>query len=634
MAQQPDILILGIANTPAGYLDQIQAEVEGIRTALAKARQQNFCKPEELSQFTFEKLFEEFNDLNQSHRISMLHYTGHSQAAGLLTREGGKDKLLHAGKLRAFLQAQNNLRFVFLNSCFSEAIAEQLVDAGVPVVIGTDSGVQDVAAKKIAVKFYEIFGGGSKTIKQAFELTQQYFEHNKEADDSPFRGIELGSGYPWHLFYQEDEAVAWRLVPESVVDQLERSQDLRKFLIVRDKTEKAGDFSHALRVALQGIGNLMTYDIWQVNEEPGPDKRRYAIEQVDVVAYLATPELQGSLEGPLAWARPLLNPARPHFIIAGAGHVPSARQYLQSQGMVAAQNPPVILSEFMTLEQLKKASDLDTIFRELFFKKLIELLGVGGDKGQLLSAFDALNFVEQKQAFDFDDHQKKVNFILIEGTPQSGHELLIRKILAYNGLRPGGQNRPLHINVKKLVPSGFNEQYLWVLLNQNLVGTMSFNPDREEICRKIGQRLRQEDLVVILNEVEEVELAELKQMILNLWKALNEHLPPGDPGNRLFMIFAHTGYRPDHCCVSEVALLAQNPVCHAVSMPVIQPLALDVFNTWYIDESRNFMPESPFRKKIQQHKNDILQKKYIKKVVEEICILLECPEVYDEVFKL
>ncbi|MCB0545985.1 MAG: CHAT domain-containing protein [Phaeodactylibacter sp.] len=634
MAQHADIMILGMANTPADYLAQVQAEVEGIRVALAKARQQNLCDLRELSQFTLEKMFDEFNDLNQSRRISILHYTGHSQATGLLTVEDGKAKLLHADKLRILLQAQNNLKFVFLNSCFSEAIAEQLVDAGVPVVIGTDSGVKDAAAKRVAVKFYEILGGGSKTIRQAFELTQLYFEHHKDEDDSPFRGFDLGSDYPWRLFYKEETAAGWRLVPESVVDQLERSQGLRKLLIVRDDSEKAGHFSHALRIALSGLNNLMAYDIWQVAEEASPDRRRYAIEEADVIAYLAMPELQGGLEGPLSWAKPLLNPAKSHFIIAGAGHVPSTRQYLQNAGMVAANNPPVILSELMTLEQLKNAIDLDTIFRELFFKKLIELIGVGGDKEQLMSAFGALNFVEQKQAFDFDDHQKKVNFILIEGTPLCGHELLIRRILAYNGLASGGQSKPVHINVKKLVPSGFNELYLWVLLNQNLVGTMSLNPDREAVCRTITQRLQQEDLVVILNEVEEVALPELKQMILNLWKALNDFLPQGDTGNRLFMIFVHTGYRPDHCCVSEVTLQAQNPVCHAVPMPAIQPLAADIFNTWYIDESQHFLPDSPFRKKIQQNKNDILQKKYIKKVVEEICILLECPEVYDEVFKL
>jgi len=633
MAQPADILILGIANTPAGYLDQLQAEVAGISMALAKARQQGLVDLRQLQQFTFGQLYAEFNDLNLSRRISMLHYSGHSEASGLLLRESGQDKLLQADKLRTFLQAQNNLKLVFLNSCYSEGIAEKLAEAGVPVVIGTDSGIQDVAARRIAAKFYEILGGGSKTLKQAFDLTQLYFEEHNEEDDSPFRGIELGGDYPWRLFYKDDAALQWRLVPESVVGQLELSAKLRKLLIVRGDSGKAEQYSHALRVALMGIPNLMAYDIWQVNEEGAADKRQYAIGQADVVAYLATPELPGSLDGQLSWARPFLSPAKRHFIIAGSGHVPSTRQYLQGKGLVAAQDPLVLLSEFMTLEQLENASDLDTIFRELFLKKLMELLGVGGLQQQLMSAFGALNFVEQKQAFDFDDKEKKANFILIEGAPQCGHELLIRKILAYNGLQPGGQNKPLHINVRKLVPSGFNEQYLWVLLNQNLVGTVSFNPDREEICRKITQRLQQEDLAVILNEVEEVDLQVLKQMILNLWKALNDYLPQGDTGNRLFMIFVHTGYRPDHCCLSEVVLQAQNPVCHAVPMPVIQPLASEVFNTWYIDESQNFPADSPFRRKIQQHKNDILQKKYIRKVVEEICILLECPEVYDEVFK-
>lgn len=637
MSQQAEILILGTANTPADYLDQLQAEVEGIRVALAKARQQNYCDYRELSQFTFEKLFTEFNDLNLSGRISMLHYSGHSQAAGLMTREGGKDKLLQADRLRAMLQARNNLKFVFLNSCFSKVVAEQLVEAGVPVVIGTDSGVQDVAARAFAARFYSALGGGSKTLLQAFEQTEAYFEDQKDKDGSPFRGVDYGSESPWHLYYREETALEWRLVPESVVDQLKRSADMHKLLVVRDDSDDSRQYSHAMRLSLLGIPNLMAYDIWQVNEEGSAEKRRYAVEQADAAVYLATPGLDGSLERPLNWAKPFLKANRNPFIIAGSGHVPVMRQYLQDQGLVSRAKPQVLLSEFVTVEQLRGQDNrlsLDVIFRELILKKLSELIGVSEDRQQLMSAFGALNFVEQKQAFDFDDQEKKVNFILIEGNPLCGHELLIRRILAFNGLQAGGQSKPVHINVKKLVPSGFNEQYLWVLLNQNLVGTMSFNPDKKEICRKVAQRLQEEDLVVILNEVEEVELQELKQMILNLWGALNEHIPSGGLGNRLFMIFVHTGYRPDHCCVSEVVLQAQNPVCHAVPMPAIQPLAPDVFQTWYIDESQKFMPDSPFRKKIQQHKNDILQKKYIKKVVEEICILLECPEAYDEVFKL
>ncbi|MCB0585668.1 MAG: CHAT domain-containing protein, partial [Phaeodactylibacter sp.] len=311
MAQQPEILILGIANTPAEYLDQLQAEVEGIHTALTKARQQNLCDPRELSQFTLEKMFAVFDDLNLSRRIAMLHYTGHSMASGLIVREGGRDKLLKADELRTFLQAQKNLKFVFLNSCYSEEIAEQLVEAGVPVVIGTDSGIQDVAARKIAVKFYELLGGGSKTVRQAFDLTQLYFEHHKDADDSPFRGFALGSDYPWHLFYQDEDAVEWRLVPESVVDQLERSDNLRKLLIVRESSDEAEYFSHALRVSLSGVANLMAYDIWQANEEGDPGKRAYAVEQAQSIAYLATPGLQGSLEGQLSWAKPLLSSAKP-----------------------------------------------------------------------------------------------------------------------------------------------------------------------------------------------------------------------------------------------------------------------------------------------------------------------------------
>ncbi len=632
MAQPADILILGIANTPAGHLDQLQAEVEGIRTALAKARLQGLCDPRELNQFTFEKLFQEFNDLNLSGRISMLHYSGHSLASGLLVREGGQDKLLQADKLRLFLEKQQNLRFVFLNSCYSESIAEELSAAGVPVVIGTDSGIQDVAARKIAARFYEILGGSSKTIQQAFDLTQLYFEEHLEEDDSPFRGIEIGGDYPWRLFYKEKTAPQWRLVPESIVDQLERAEGMRKVLVARADSDLAEHFTEGLRTSFSGLPNLMVYDIWELAREGKAERKAGGVKKADVVVYLSTPGLEGALEGQLNWALPLLKEKSKHFILNGSGLLSGNMAYLQQKKLISGQVK--VVAEFFNLEAYEKQIDLDTALRGVHGNELLQLFEVGGVKQLLCMAIERLNFDRQKQAFDFDDSARKANFILMEGTAECGHELLIRKILAFNGIKLGGALKPVYFNIEKLMPQGVSEVLLWMALNTEFAGTLSMAPDKAEVCLAISQRLKQQDVVVILDKVkvQKEAVPALKQMVLGLWQALNQYLDAVDTGNRLFMIFAHTGYDPGQCTISQITLDAQNPVCRGLPMPAIEPLDAAVFNSWFIDEGERLPAES--RQRIQQHRDVILEKKYIRKVVKEVCELLNCEEVYDEVFQI
>ncbi|MCO6493393.1 MAG: CHAT domain-containing protein [Phaeodactylibacter sp.] len=629
----PDILILGMANTPDDYLDQVQAEVEGIRTALAKARQQGYYEPKELSQFTFHKLLEELNDLNQSRRVTMLHYTGHSHATGLLAREGGQDKLLHADKLRAFLAAHNNLRFVFLNSCYSEAIAEQLADAGVPVVIGTDSAVKDATSLKIATVFYETLGGSSKTIRQAFEITKAYYEEYLAEGDSLAGGFDLSSGqYPWHLYCREEKAAEWRLVPESVADQLERSEGMRKLLIVRANSDQAKHFAEGIRASFSAVPNLIMYDLWELDNEEKQEKKEIGVDKADIALYLSTDGLDGALEGPLNWAKAFLKDKERHFILNGSGFLDGISGYLKKKELVA--DTVKIVAPFFSLEAFEKQINLDTALRGVHGEELMQLFDLGGIKPFLKSAIDRLNFEQQKQVLNFDDKGKKVNFILIEGTPDCGHELLVRKILAFNNLHLGGSLKPVYLNVEKLVPQGIDEAYLWMALNSEFVGTLNMAPQKNEVCLAISQRLKQQDVVVILDKVKvrKEAVQGLKQLVLGLWEALNQHLEAANTAHRLFVLFAHTGYVPGLCTISTVALEAQNPICRGLPVPAIQPLDAGVFNTWFIDEGAKFPAE--IRQLIQQHRDSILEKKFIRKVVKEVCELLKCEEIYDEVFQI
>lgn len=622
----PDILILGMANTPADYLDQVQAEVEGIRTALAKARRQNYYEPRELSQFTFRKLLEEFNDLNQSRRITMLHYAGHSHATGLLAREGGQDKLLHADKLRAFLAAQNNLRFVFLNSCYSEAIAGQLADAGVPVVVGTDSAVEDTTSLKIATVFYETLGGSSKTIREAFEITKAYYEEYLAGEDKLAGGFDLSSGeYPWHLFCREEKAAEWRLVPRGIRDELERLGPLdRRVLFVFGKDDNARQYYATLKTSLAGLPNTHFFGIWDAEEEKEAE-RASILQQVNAVIYLSTPSLEEALNDELAWLKDKLDNKKRSVLIGCEGKVLDIRDRLIQLGLMEAGSHAILPSETLKLGDFPTQL-LDSFIKDFVRKPLEELIGVEDFEKFLSKSFTVLNFNDQKKKLAFDKG-RPYNFILIEGTEDCAQELLVRYILREKLNIPSNVEK-LIVSLSLLKDKPLTEKRFWsVLLHE--VGRDVYIEDEKEFCEELHKKLQSQDVVLIINDIVGKDTDGLKKVARDFWKKLNDHLPEEKPHGRLLIVMVNKGYSEDvGCCISELALEDGKACFNPLVLPLIAPVKEREFSDWHEQQKIHFPPDSPFRKLVEK-KKEITDQKYMKPVMGKVCELLNCNLPHD-----
>ncbi|HMQ47258.1 MAG TPA: CHAT domain-containing protein [Saprospiraceae bacterium] len=624
---KPPILLIGLANSNQDYLDAIQAELAGIRGALTKAKQGGHLDIQERNQFTFKTLADDFNDLDHSSRLAILHYSGHSSAAGLMLRQGGQDVLLDKNYLTTFLGAQHSLKLVFLNSCYSKELAEALVAVGVPMVIGTSSAVKDKMAAAVAGYFYQTLGGGSKTIQEAFNLTKSHFDQLPDTDELSFRGpiVDLDDS-PWNLYLAQDkkETASWRLIPLSLLEKLQAIQGKRKLLLLMENEQHQGVYHKGLLNFLVDYPEVQPFSIWDFQQDAAAE-RIAVLNQVDVVLYLATPGLKTALENELDWVKAHLDKNKPHGLLACEGLAGDLKAYLQNENL-AKPDSVILPNEQFTLEiLLNSRQPLDAIFKFFLKEPLPKMIGMGNTPDLLKLAFNRLNFDDQRQRLDFS--LRRFHLILLEGTPACGQELLIRTILDNPVLALGKNVERLNISVKTFLGNEeLDENKLAFLLAMNLK-IMAMNLDG--LLPGLSQKLQQDDVVIVLNDIEKQEPDKFKSLLKAFWTKLNEQLPTSETLGRLFIIIVHKGYEAGVCCISDLNLVSDNQQLNALLLPPIKTLDYGVINKWHLTESPNFPAGSPFINLLQNFRQRILDKKYVGKAVEEICELMQVPIAHE-----
>jgi len=150
----------------------VKAEWERIQTALRPLRDTGQVILEQLAGATIDAL----HDRLRKDDVHVLHYIGHAdfdpqKKTGhlILEDQNRKSRPVSAEQLQVVLQDQRQLRLAFLNACEGAqsddedsyaGIAQGLVFAGVPVVIGMRQKVGDGVAASLAGEFYEAVSDG------------------------------------------------------------------------------------------------------------------------------------------------------------------------------------------------------------------------------------------------------------------------------------------------------------------------------------------------------------------------------------------------------------------------------------------------------------------------------------------
>ncbi|MFT5918158.1 MAG: hypothetical protein ACI81T_004675 [Bacteroidia bacterium] len=225
------IVFLAFANDrvdDTAYLRNLPKELDGIRKALYRAQEAGLCELVERVNATVENILNVFQDRKYRDRISIFHYGGHANGYQLLLESAeGENVAAKSEGLVPFFAKQKGLKLIFLNGCSSQQQALNLVEAGVPAVIGTSQSINDDVATTLALRFYFGLGHGAGIekawqeaidevkIKKGTANMRDFFwegmveETSRETDNK----VGVPDRFPWDIFYKEGAEIIenWNL---------------------------------------------------------------------------------------------------------------------------------------------------------------------------------------------------------------------------------------------------------------------------------------------------------------------------------------------------------------------------------------------------------------------------------------
>lgn len=213
------VIFLAFANDKvdnARYLRKLPAELSGIRQALQEAEKQELCEVILLPNATIQEIFDTFQDTRYRDRIAIFHYGGHADGYKLLleTLPTVENQIAHGEGLVSFFAKQKGLQLVFFNGCSTHQQAQELAQAGIPAVIGTDSKIDDEVATRLAIRFYRGIGQ-LLTLQSAWEEAKD--EITTTHGGNP-RGLyhkeekaEMKNELPWGLWVN-GQGGGWKLI--------------------------------------------------------------------------------------------------------------------------------------------------------------------------------------------------------------------------------------------------------------------------------------------------------------------------------------------------------------------------------------------------------------------------------------
>ena len=214
------------------------------------------------------EFFVSYNDLFnlfEAHKeddIEFLHFSGHSGAEGLLFKKNDADDsgIVTIEKFKEFVSWYPNLKVIFLNSCSSKYIGNQLKQIEhVKIVIETTETVYGGDAFLFA-KFFYGFLNDKLDFKVAFEKTREVFinsnfgPNHDRGQPRDLSGVEeIDEDFSWRLVIPEH--YEYRLVYPNIADkirayfEMNTSKEKQLIFAYADNPNVAENFENAFNKA-------------------------------------------------------------------------------------------------------------------------------------------------------------------------------------------------------------------------------------------------------------------------------------------------------------------------------------------------------------------------------------------------
>ncbi|MCG8572470.1 MAG: CHAT domain-containing protein [Spirochaetes bacterium] len=224
--QHLPVIFLAFANDrddTAQYLRNLPLEHQGVRQALQKAEQSGLCQVVERANVTVEDIINVFQEYQD--RLAIFHFGGHANGYQLLLESAtGVPDMAHSDGLVPFLTRQKGLKFIFLNGCSSQRQAKGLMNAGIPIVVGTSQAINDEIATQLSIRFYSGLANGL-SLFQAWQDAEDTIIIKK--GNTNYRDLytlqkkEVEERFPWEMFVKPgaENIKDWNL-PEAVNNPL------------------------------------------------------------------------------------------------------------------------------------------------------------------------------------------------------------------------------------------------------------------------------------------------------------------------------------------------------------------------------------------------------------------------------
>lgn len=219
------VVFLAFANDKvdyARYLRNLPIELDGIRRALEPAQAAGLCEVVERANCTLENILDTFQKYQD--RVAIFHYGGHADGYQLLLETAtGEHSVAHGGGLVSLFARQKGLKLIFLNGCSTQQQSLELVQNGIPIVIGTSNSINDEVATSLSVRFYRGLAKGlslERTWNEALDAAKMEKGNDLKAFYRSKKELEVDA-FPWNFHTKEGSEIVrqWNL-PDEVQNPL------------------------------------------------------------------------------------------------------------------------------------------------------------------------------------------------------------------------------------------------------------------------------------------------------------------------------------------------------------------------------------------------------------------------------